>query len=317
MYKFTVFTPTYNREKTLERVFESLCSQTFTNFEWILIDDGSIDNTPALIDSFHSRASFTIKHLRLEKNSGKHIAYNKALQMSDSELFTVVDSDDEIDPDALLFVNNYWCGLSSDQQKNLSGIYVRCKSQHGNFYAYDIKEEPIVTDDIEMIYKLKYETDFWGIRRTDVVKQFLFPEDFVGHYYPEGILFKKIGKHYKLHVVNKELYTVHYDGNFSLIRSQRPLFVTAKYVCVFAADHINNYLNYFFDHPVLFLNRTLYFWVYSFYTKNIAATWKQLNIRAVMWMILFLPAGIIAHIAFFGLRAKKYYLNRVKKGSHS
>lgn len=78
MAKITVFTPTYNRENTLSRVFDSLKSQTYRDFEWIIVDDGSTDNTKAVVEKFMQAASFEIKYY-YQKNSGKHVAINKVL----------------------------------------------------------------------------------------------------------------------------------------------------------------------------------------------------------------------------------------------
>ena len=72
----TIFTPTYNRANTLPRVFESLEMQTLKNFEWLIIDDGSTDNTEEVVSSFYSKASFPIRYVKQE-NAGKQAAWNK------------------------------------------------------------------------------------------------------------------------------------------------------------------------------------------------------------------------------------------------
>ena len=74
-YTFSAFTPTYNREELLPRVFESLQAQTYSDFEWIIVDDGSTDNTRSLVEQFSQQADFPIKYVWKE-NEGKHIAIN-------------------------------------------------------------------------------------------------------------------------------------------------------------------------------------------------------------------------------------------------
>lgn len=297
-YKISIFTPTYNRSNTLERVYKSLVDQAYKNFEWIIVDDGSTDNTDDVIKGFLQDASFPIKHHRFAKNKGKHIAYNKALEVASGDLFTVVDSDDEIDPDALEYINNKWNGLNADLRQKLSGIYALCRLYDGSTYSSTIEQKELVTDDIEMVYKLKLTGDRWWVRRLDVVKQFPFPTDFVGPYYTEGIIWKKIGQQYKILLVNKILYTVHYDGAHSLMREQRPLEMRAQYVCLNASDHLNNYFKYILFYPKLFIGQTLHFLLYSFYTRNIVSTWRVLKPSKLLWVLLFAPAGILAHIVF-------------------
>lgn len=87
----TIFTPTYNRASTLPRLYESLVRQTEDIFEWIIVDDGSTDNTFNIIREFNAR--FPIKY-RFTENGGKHKAVNMALDIAEGELFFIVDSDD-------------------------------------------------------------------------------------------------------------------------------------------------------------------------------------------------------------------------------
>ena len=90
--KITICTPTYNRGYILEQCYESLKKQTNKEFEWIIIDDGSVDNTDELVKRWLSEENdFNIKYLKT-KNGGKHRAINKALDLSKGYLFFIVAS---------------------------------------------------------------------------------------------------------------------------------------------------------------------------------------------------------------------------------
>jgi len=92
--KITVFTPTYNRGYTIENLYTSLQQQSYTNFEWLVIDDGSMDNTKDLFAIWENdQKKFTIRYHWIE-NGGKHRAINKATDLAKGELFFIVDSDD-------------------------------------------------------------------------------------------------------------------------------------------------------------------------------------------------------------------------------
>jgi glycosyltransferase involved in cell wall biosynthesis len=95
-----VFTPTYNPAHTLHRVFTSLCEQTFPEFEWLLVDDGSTDNIKEMIETWAKMADFPIRYF-WQKNSGKHIAYNLGIREAHGQMFAVLDSDNAIVPNAL------------------------------------------------------------------------------------------------------------------------------------------------------------------------------------------------------------------------
>ena len=90
---FTVFTPTYNRARTLERVYSSLEAQTFRDFEWLIVDDGSTDGTRALVYEWQRQGSFAIRYF-WQENRGKHVAFNVAVRESRGEFFLPLDSDD-------------------------------------------------------------------------------------------------------------------------------------------------------------------------------------------------------------------------------
>src|SRR5437762_2817315 len=96
---FTVFTPTYNRAGTLPRVYESLKAQTFRDFEWIIVDDGSADSTQELVQSWIGDLDFPIRYFR-QQNQGKHVAVNLGVKEARGEFFLNLDSDDACVPEA-------------------------------------------------------------------------------------------------------------------------------------------------------------------------------------------------------------------------
>lgn len=95
----TIFTPTYNRADKLPRLYDSLCRQSSYNFEWLIIDDGSTDNTAEIAVAFTEEKRFSVRYIRKE-NGGKHTAYNLALEQAQGEWFLCVDSDDYLAEDA-------------------------------------------------------------------------------------------------------------------------------------------------------------------------------------------------------------------------
>ena len=121
--KITVFTPTYNRSYILENLYKSLQRQHFGDFEWLIVDDGSADNTSELVqDWIHRYNSFPIRYV-YQKNGGKCRAINHGLLLAEGDLFLVVDSDDILTDDALekfaswereLPEDGKYCGVSGN-----------------------------------------------------------------------------------------------------------------------------------------------------------------------------------------------------------
>lgn len=115
-YKVTVFTPTYNRAYIIEELYRSLQRQTYTDFEWLVIDDGSADNTEELFEGFcRENNPFPIRYIKKE-NGGKCRAINRGLELARGELFFTVDSDDYLTDDALEKVVQWEAALPKDQK---------------------------------------------------------------------------------------------------------------------------------------------------------------------------------------------------------
>ena len=114
--RITVFTPTYNREHTLQRLYSSLQAQIFTDFEWLVIDDGSTDATQDLVKQWLTeKNSFLIRYYA-KQNGGKHTAINLGLDKAQGELFFTADSDDYLTSDALHKVSHWVSTLPVDKK---------------------------------------------------------------------------------------------------------------------------------------------------------------------------------------------------------
>ena len=115
-HKITVFTPTYNRAYILENLYRSLQRQSFTDFEWLVVDDGSSDGTKALLERWQKEDNpFPIRYCYKE-NGGKCRAINYGLKLAQGELFFTVDSDDYLTDDALEKVALWESALPKDQK---------------------------------------------------------------------------------------------------------------------------------------------------------------------------------------------------------
>lgn len=105
----TILTPTYNRGEYLERVYNSLVAQTDQNFEWLLIDDGSTDNTEEVVRKLAKKNEHAFSfRCYFKPNGGKHTALNYGARYAAGDIVLILDSDDYLTSDAVASVYEYW-----------------------------------------------------------------------------------------------------------------------------------------------------------------------------------------------------------------
>jgi len=205
----TVFTPAYNRAHTIGRTYESLCRQTSKDFEWLVIDDGSTDNTRELVEQWMAHNNgFIIKYVWKE-NGGLHTGYNKAIELINTELCVCIDSDDWMPDDAVEKILNKWSKEKSDRFAGILGLdFYEDGNPIGGYFPEDVKSLKI----IEMSAKYHHHGDVKVVHRTELMKQVAPMPVFPGEKNFNPIyLFHKIDIHYPLLLLNDNLCFVEYQ----------------------------------------------------------------------------------------------------------
>lgn len=183
-FRFTILTATYNRAHLLPRLFASLLSQSCKDFEWIIVDDGSTDGTDALVSGWN--APFPIRYI-WKTNGGKHTAFNLGVPCARGKFIVPSDSDDAWKPYALERFDSYWKDLATPGHVGILAAYA-C-DPNGN----------------------SIKSDMCGIIRTDVMRQFPFPEYPDRGCIPEGLVWNRITRRYARAVLDEELLVVEYQ----------------------------------------------------------------------------------------------------------
>jgi glycosyltransferase involved in cell wall biosynthesis len=170
LIRFTVFTPTFNRESTLPRVWQSLLAQTFRDFEWLVVDDGSTDGTEALVSDWALTAPFPVRYFK-QPNSGKHVAMNRAARDAAGEFFIAADSDDAFDADALEVFVSAWDAIAENRD-DFVGVTARCRTQNGAFVGTPLPQPVLDSDNLELQFRYGVGGEKWGFVRTSVLRRF-------------------------------------------------------------------------------------------------------------------------------------------------
>lgn len=201
----TVFTPAYNRAHLLPKLFESLERQTFDCFEWVVVDDGSEDNTQDVISDLAAKneTRFAVRYFR-QQNGGKHRAINRGVGEAQGELFLILDSDDTLPDNSLETIAHYYNQIREDN--TFGGVCGYMAHHDGTVIGRGNDDKVLDTDSISLRYKYNVEGDMCEVFRTSVLKEYMFPEIDGERFCPEALVWNRIAQKYKLRVFHEVIY---------------------------------------------------------------------------------------------------------------
>lgn len=212
MATLTVFTPAYNRAHTLPRTYESLCQQKCKDFIWLIVDDGSQDNTAELVRLWQARdKGFEIRYIYKE-NGGMHTAHNTAYEHIDTELNTCIDSDDKLAPDAVEKILRKWDQVKDQGYAGIIGLDADFEGKIiGKGFPEGLTETTVVG-----YYAAGGSGDKKLVYRTDIINQYPPYPVFEGEKYVSlAYKYRLIDQIYKMAVLDEVLCNVEYQPDGS------------------------------------------------------------------------------------------------------
>lgn len=219
--KVTVFTATYNRMNLLKKLYDSLVKQTNKNFEWIIVDDGSTDDTSTVVQKFLSENELDISYI-YQENGGKHRAINHGLDLARGELFFIVDSDDSLTDDAIEKIFNNYSGIAFD--KSFAGVAFNKGFSKKRIVGETFEGTYI---DCDNLHRAKHNIlgDKAEVYRTDILKEIKFPEIEGENFMSEVVLWNEVARRgYKLRWFNEIIYLCDYLEDGLTKNSEKILF---------------------------------------------------------------------------------------------
>lgn len=204
----SIFTPTYNRAYLLKALKSCMDKQKNMNFEWIIIDDGSTDNTEKLVNSWLEQTTpYCIKYIK-QKNQGKHIAFNEAVKYAKGEWFICVDSDDQLTENAVNIMTSdvnefpYGC-VGIVYPKELADVYKEKEWEKINGKKIDIM-------DLKVEYGIPESTI---LMKMSEFQDLEFPQMENEKFIPESWLYQKLIQRGKFLAKNKKFYIAEYQDD--------------------------------------------------------------------------------------------------------
>lgn len=278
----TVFTPTYNRGYILHKLYESLCAQTCRDFEWVIVDDGSDDNTGDLVRAWQAEGRIDIRYHR-QPNGGKHRAINRGVAMARGTLFFIVDSDDHLKPDAAAWILKSAGEIKDDSGfAGIAGLRIRpdgSKIGGGNDFG------TIDADAMQIRYVHNIKGDLAEVFKSETIRKYPFPDIAGEKFCSEGLIWNRMAlEGLKLRYHYKGIYVCEYlDGGLTDSRN-RCRYDSPGYSMLLYSEAIKNTC---IDVKTK-IKYALLFWRFS---KNSKKRFLQKAAMLPVWAILLWPFG--------------------------
>lgn len=282
----TILTPTYNRCNKLNRLYSSLCEQTNEKFQWLIIDDGSIDNTEQYIRSL-PKTSFQIDYHK-KINGGKHTALNFSHRYIDGEIVCIVDSDDYLIPEAVETIIREW-RLYRDNNVINGMSFCRCYS-NGNLISKLVPKDTYIDNHISYRINKFITGDRCEVLRTDLFKKCIFPVFENEKFISENKLWIESAIGYQTVYRNKAIYVCEYLDN-GLTKSGRAFRMKNPF------GMMEDCKAFFIPQVSLIvqLKEMLLFWLYGFCAKLSIYKIAIRSGRPIRLLLVF-PFGILLYL---------------------
>lgn len=292
MTALTVFTPTYDRASTLPRLFESLERQTSRDFLWFVVDDGSSDNTRELIQKWQASAEFEIEYL-YQENRGKHNAHNAAVAKADTDLFLIIDSDDELLPHAVETIVSAWSGMSPDEKRRIAGIWTLCRYADGEIIGGSLGREVLDSTLQELRYKHRDYREMTPCFTTAVLREYPFPETPPGMcpFIPEDYVWTRITRTHPIRILNTACRIYHQGDGLSVIG--RDEYRLSRCIVYGYFGHVVNDLEWFWYEPMAFLLSAVQLARYGIFSGGFGKLAKALPWKAKLLVFGAVPIAAL------------------------
>lgn len=286
---FSIFIPTFNRARLLPRALESIEAQTFRDFDVVVVDDGSTDETRALVTEWAQKVPFPVRY-HWQVNQGKAAAHNAALPLLEGELTVTLDSDDALAPRALEILKDRWESIPEERRASFAGVEGLCAYRtSGGIVGDSFPGDVWDANFLEMRRRQGVRGDKKGAIRTDILKEYPFPTIKGETYLRESVIWNRIALRYCFRYVNDIIQFVEYEPDGMTRRGDRLALASPHGQRLAFLEHVNVFSEFF--------------------------SRRELRRSAVKYVRYSLHAGVGLRAQVREVRDRKLWLSVVAKGT--
>lgn len=288
---FSIITPCYNSSRTLWSTYTSLLKQSFSNFEWILVDDASNDNglTKKLIEKINNEAPFRIKTFFLKKNDFGSKSVLTGCSIAEGKYVAVLDHDDQLTPGALVIVKKYIDTRCNDEL--IAGVCGRCINESGLLIGRKFDSDCILANEGEIRFKQGITNELFQFSKLEIIKPIF---ELMKPGYTNGFVWAKISEKYKYIYVNDVLrvYDTTLPSSYSNTKSMLVRYPEAKADALKATIFsYRTYLKFNISYGSQIIGSYLRHTINS--NINLFEAWSGFDAVLKVWCLLIYPASIM------------------------
>lgn len=288
-----IITTTYNRGYCIHQVYESLKKQDSKDFMWLVIDDGSTDNTKEIIQGFINEGIVEIEYI-YQENKGMTAARNVAYKNIKTEINTIIDSDDWMEEGAVGRIITFW---KDNKEDGIAGIIALNRKVNGNIVGTSMPKDIRVSTVTDLFDKYKGKGDKKLIYRSDISKLYPYPKIKNEKFFPPSYKFRLIDLDYKMLLMDEVVCVVDYNGDNMTFDKYNQYRKNAKGFSLYRNEMIR-----ISKDPKYIIRQSIHYIAESIYAGNkkfIQESSKKL------YTITCIPMGIILYI-YLKYTKKKY-----------
>ena len=294
--QFSICTPCYNSAETIIDVFKSLKNLNYQNFEWIIVNDASTDNTSEIIHTILNDAEFSVTFCDLEINKMATYCYHLSIMKAKGRFLIFLDHDDQIKPNALDRFLYQWELLSSNQQDNIAGMIAHCEDELGNLVGTNFPRSPDINSFFDLMFSEGVRGEKFFCYKTEIMQENNF--QLVDRYVPESNVMWRISAKYKTLFFNETLriYTQPQIGGKNLSTMNPfdyPLGFRLSYL-----DLLNNFSNKLIYKPYLLVSFLFNFSLFSC-ASHLSLRSSIVDLENQIHRVIIFPIFIVAWVFHF------------------
>lgn len=291
----TIYTPTYNRAQCLGHLYQSLMNQTDLNFEWLIVDDGSTDETRQIVEMFKADGVLKIRYIHKE-NGGVNSVMDCAAQNTENEIIWRVDSDDSIKENAVEQIYANWHLVAHDD--SLVGLVFLSENRDGTLVGKHPFKENFKSNFFDYQACYGASGDRAEVCKTRIMKEYPFPSFPGEKFCPEGLMWNRVAQKYGAIYIPQVIHIRNVESGDAI---SRRIVETLKKNSMGSLSYYSELLNMCKSRKIkllYYLKNSILFWRYALSDTKLRFSQKlgMVPLSAFIGIVVAIPLLILDNI---------------------